>query len=373
MGNSAPLPSPDLSYLPSFGSLPHQSPLDPLPATSPLRPLGFGGLGGSGDPGGSGGPGGPGGSGGPQGPPYAPGFYGAAFTPPNPIPKVKVDAPDKFDGRPTKVKPSVWLTEVERWLRLCQIPWEAMVDSTASRLRGGALTWVNSRIADAERRGQPAFRNWQEFRDAFLRQFEPLSAQETARMQIRSHVQTGSVQAYVYKFQELMANIPSMNMDEAYHLFITGLQPHLRQLVGTLVPKNDLEAAIDMAQRSTAYGGAQMGRQEIGGGRGQQQNRSRRGQVSQIQQPSSQSSEGDFTSTTTAEVNMTSGGKTFKTGERPTRAMQKNGPRQRKKRWNQSQKTQRPNKCFFCDESGHFVRDCPKAKALRQKAEQGNA
>ena len=120
-------------------------------------------------------------------------------------------------------------------------------------------------------------------------------------MQIRSHVQTGSVQAYVYKFRELMANIPSMNMDEAYHLFITGLQPHLRQLVGTLVPKNDLEAAIDMAQRSTAYGGAQMGRQEIGGGRGQQQNRPRRGQVSQIQQPSSQSSEGDFTSTTTVE------------------------------------------------------------------------
>ena len=56
-----------------------------------------------------------------------------------------------------------------------------------------------------------------------------------------------------------------------------------------------------------------MGRQEIVGGRGQQQNRSRRGQVSQIYQPSSQSSEGDFTSTTIAEVNMDSGGKIFKT------------------------------------------------------------
>ena len=95
-------------------------------------------------------------------------------------------------------------------------------------------------------------------------------------MQIRSRVQTSSVQAYVYKFRELMANIPSMNMNEAYHLFITGLQPHLWHLVGTLVPKNDLEAAIDMAQRSTAYKGAQMGRQEIVGGRGQQQDRSQR-------------------------------------------------------------------------------------------------
>ena len=63
LGNFAPLPSPDLSYLPSFGSLPHQSPLDPLPATPPLRPLGFGGLSGSGIlvglgvPGGQGAPG----------------------------------------------------------------------------------------------------------------------------------------------------------------------------------------------------------------------------------------------------------------------------------------------------------------------------
>ena len=74
-----------------------------------------------------------------------------------------------------------------------------------------------------------------------------------------------------------MANIPSISMDEAFHLFINGLQPHLQQLVGTLFPKNDLETSIDMAQSSAAYGGAQMARQEIGGGRGQQQNRSRRG------------------------------------------------------------------------------------------------
>ena len=69
-----------------------------------------------------------------QGLSYTLDSYEAAVNPPNPIPKAKVDALDKLDGRPTKVKPSVWFTEVERWLRLCQIPWEAMADSTASRL-----------------------------------------------------------------------------------------------------------------------------------------------------------------------------------------------------------------------------------------------
>ena len=91
-----------------------------------------------------------------------------------------------------------------------------------------------------------------------MRQFEPLSAHEIARIQILSHVQIGFVQAYVDKFRELMANISNINMNKVCHLFITSLQPHLLQLVGTLVPKNDLEAAINMAQRSTAYGGAQM-------------------------------------------------------------------------------------------------------------------
>ena len=156
--------------------------------TPPLRSPGFGRLGGSRGLGRSGCPGGQGGPRDTQGPPYVPNFYGAAVAPPNRIPHIKLDAPGKSDDRPIKVKPSVCLTKVERWLCLCQIPWEAMVDSIASRLRGGALTWVNSHIADAERRGHPTFRNWQEFRDAFLRQFEPLSAQETARMQIRSHV-----------------------------------------------------------------------------------------------------------------------------------------------------------------------------------------
>ena len=123
-GTSALPLSPDLSYLqglPSFGSLPHQYPLDLLPATPPLRPLGFGGLGGSGGLGRSGFPRDQG--------LWVPTrsnlcsrFYGAHVTPPTPIPKVKVDAPDKFDGRVSKVNPSVCLTKVERWLRLRQIP-----------------------------------------------------------------------------------------------------------------------------------------------------------------------------------------------------------------------------------------------------------
>ena len=186
-------------------------------------------------------------------------------------PKVRVDPPEKFDGR-GKIKASTWMTEVERWMRLSKIPWEVQVDATASRLKGGALTWLNSQVHEAAIRGQSPYANWAAFRAAFLRQFEPMSAEEVARGQIRAHTQTGNIQSYVYRFRELRAMIPSMNTLEAYNLFVSGLQPQLRQMVGTLVAKDDLEAAIDMAQRSQAYGAASAGRQDASQniGRGQQ-------------------------------------------------------------------------------------------------------
>ena len=67
--------------------------------------------------------------------------------------------------------------------------------------------------------------SWQAFEKALKAQFEPLSKEERAREQIRKLVQTGNVNTYIYRFRELKNEIPSMNLAEAYSLFMHGLNP----------------------------------------------------------------------------------------------------------------------------------------------------
>ena len=87
-----------------------------------------------------------------------------------------------------------------------------------------------------------------------MQQFEPVTEVEEVRKQLRALRQTGRVVGYVQKFQELQHRLPGMTDEEAFHAFLSGLQPHLQEHVGAHV-QGDLEAAIAMAQRLEAYHG----------------------------------------------------------------------------------------------------------------------
>ena len=67
--------------------------------------------------------------------------------------------------------------------------------------------------------------SWQVFEKALKTQFEPLSKEERAREQILKLVQTRNVNTYIYRLCELKNEIPSMNLAEAYSLFMHGLNP----------------------------------------------------------------------------------------------------------------------------------------------------
>lgn len=75
-----------------------------------------------------------------------------------------------------------------------------------------------------------------------------MTSEEVARRQIRAHTETGSVQFYVYMFTEPRHLIPSISASEAFNLLVSGLQPRLRQMVDTLVPKDGLESAVSLAK-----------------------------------------------------------------------------------------------------------------------------
>ena len=60
--------------------------------------------------------------------------------------------------------------------------------------------------------------------------------------------------SYVQKFQELQYRLPGMTDEEAFHAFISGLQPHLQEHVGAHMQGN-LEFSIAMAQHLEVYRG----------------------------------------------------------------------------------------------------------------------
>ena len=69
---------------------------------------------------------------------------------------------------------------------------------------------------------------------------------EEARKQLRTLRQTSQVASYVQKLQELQYRLPRMTEEEAFHAFLSGLQPHLPEHVGAHV-QGDVEVAIAMA------------------------------------------------------------------------------------------------------------------------------
>ena len=59
--------------------------------------------------------------------------------------------------------------------------------------------------------------------------------------------QTATVQGYIYKFDDLRAQVETMNTSEAFATFVRGLKPEIRQQVGVHVEKNNLQAAREFA------------------------------------------------------------------------------------------------------------------------------
>ena len=59
--------------------------------------------------------------------------------------------------------------------------------------------------------------------------FESITENEQARQELRELRQTGRVDGYIAKFQELKNRLPTMMDEEAFSVYLTGLNPHLRE------------------------------------------------------------------------------------------------------------------------------------------------
>ena len=159
--------------------------------------------------------------------------------------QTKLEAPPRYSGK-RQPRARFWLTQMERYMRLMRYTPTDCLDVVAMRVEGAVSSWVNAVLQEISEGRRPVLRTWAQFRDAMVQRFEPVTEVEEARKQLRALRQTGRVAGYVQKFQELQYRLPRMTDEEAFHTFISGVQPHLQEHMGAHV-QGDLEAVIAMA------------------------------------------------------------------------------------------------------------------------------
>ena len=275
--------------------------------------------------------------------------------------KVKVDPPEKFGGQ-GKPYATQWLVELERWLRLAQIPESVRVDATATRLKDAALTWINAEIRDASIQGRTPWATWSEFKTAFVQRFQPLTTEEVARNQLEKLTQTRGATAYCNRFMELRNDIGTMNDQEAYHAFLRGLKPEIRTMVATLAPKYDVSRAMELAQTMSAYA---------------------------PQPPKKTTWEPTKPGKPKKELHAIESGGNNKAGNtggggsqaelmaveaKKLKDLRRKGHEQARRNKELAERGKKLP-CNYCGKQGHFVKECPDIKALKAKAHQnqGNA
>ena len=66
---------------------------------------------------------------------------------------------------------------------------------------------------------------WDEFRTRMIARFESVTENEEARRELRELHQTRRVAGYTTKFQELKSKLPTMTDEEAFSVYLVGLNP----------------------------------------------------------------------------------------------------------------------------------------------------
>ena len=94
--------------------------------------------------------------------------------------QVKIEAPPRYSG---KRQPSVrvWLTQMERYMRLMRYSPSDWLDIVAMRVEGAASSWVNAVLQDVAAGRRAAFLTWRQFTQAMIHRFEPVTETKEAR------------------------------------------------------------------------------------------------------------------------------------------------------------------------------------------------
>ena len=93
--------------------------------------------------------------------------------------QMKLEAPPQYSGK-RQPGARVWLTQMERYMKLMRYAPTDWLDVVAMRVEGAASSWVNAVLQDISAGRRPVFHTWAQFKEAMVQQFEPVTEVEEA-------------------------------------------------------------------------------------------------------------------------------------------------------------------------------------------------
>lgn len=147
---------------------------------------------------------------------------------------------DEYDGTGEKLEP--WLFKLE--LATEQATDARRMAVAETHLTGAALSWLQQRRAAGQAR--PA--DWRAWAEELRRRFAPVNAASRTRASLHVLRHTGTLEAYINRFNELTMRLPNMEEGQKVWQFINGLRDTIRADVDAAGPET-YDAAVRLADR----------------------------------------------------------------------------------------------------------------------------
>jgi hypothetical protein len=139
-----------------------------------------------------------------------------------------------------------WCEQMEAYMKLSNIAESDMVTFARTYLTGAALSFLKMHLSNpvaAIGTGQ-----WRVFKQALIKQFQPLNTGQYVRDQLRRLRQgMRSVGEYVADFTRLASQVPTMSKEEQLGYFRGGIRPTLRTAVDLKIGERGSEPSIEEA------------------------------------------------------------------------------------------------------------------------------
>ena len=151
----------------------------------------------------------------------------------------KPKPPPTFEGN--RRDADTWLFQLDNYFDVVRMTDGQRVAYAGALLHHSAAQWW--------RRVKPTIHTWTAFRTAFIQQYQPLRADDTARLALYRLQQTKSVAAYIDAFTRYLNDVIDMSEKDQLLLFQQGLKPDIRNEVRIQHPKT-LSEAMSWAQQA---------------------------------------------------------------------------------------------------------------------------